>query len=247
MDEQTFVVYPAIDLRQGRVVRLVQGDPAQQTVYSQDPGGVARRWLEAGARWLHVVNLDGALGEPGQANRAALLAILEVAAGFDPPGQVQFGGGLRSLDDVAWALEAGVRRAVLGSLAVEAPGLAAEAVDRFGAGHIALAVDVRDGSVRIRGWAHDARLDPAGLGRRFYDMGLRTCIYTSIRRDGGGQGLDLADTQRFAASSRLAVIASGGAASLEDVTGARRAGLSGVILGKALYDGRIDFKEALRC
>jgi phosphoribosylformimino-5-aminoimidazole carboxamide ribotide isomerase len=247
MSESTFVVYPAIDLRQGKVVRLVQGDPAQQTTYSQDPAAIARRWLEAGARWLHVINLDGAFGEDGQENRAALLAIVKIAAAFDPSTRVQFGGGLHSLDDVAWALEAGAGRVVLGSLAIEAPELVSAALARFGVDRIALAVDVRDSSVRTRGWLQDAHLDPAELGRRFYSQGLRYCIYTAIRRDGGGEGLDLLVTQQFARASRLSVVASGGAASLEDVRGARQAGLSGVILGKALYEGKIDLQKALQC
>lgn len=245
--DQVFTIYPAIDLRHGQVVRLVQGDPKRQTIYGDDPVGVARGWLEAGARWLHVVNLDGAFGEVGQANLYALAAILEVAAAYDPPAQVQFGGGLRSPTDVTRALTAGVNRLVLGSMAVEAPESAAEAFRRFGPERVALGVDVRQGYVRTRGWTQSSGMDPISLGRRFYKQGLRVCIYTEISRDGKGTGIDVQGTQRFAQASGLRTIASGGVASLEDVRKARQAGLSGVIIGRALYEGQVKLEEALKC
>ena len=247
--EQPFTIYPAIDLRRGQVVRLFQGDPAQQTAYADDPAAAARRWISAGVRWLHVVNLDGAFGAGEQdifasPNGQALRAILAAAG---PAGvQVQFGGGLRSLPAIAAVLEAGVSRAILGSLAVQAPEFAAQAVERFGPQRIALGIDVRAGQVRIHGWTEAAAIDPVALGQQFARLGLRTCIYTEISRDGSGLGLDIAATQRFAAATGLEVIASGGAASLDDVQAAHKAGLPGVILGKALYEGRINLEEALQ-
>jgi phosphoribosylformimino-5-aminoimidazole carboxamide ribotide isomerase len=242
-----FTLFPAIDLRYGQVVRLVQGDPTRQTTYANDPAVVACGWLEAGARWLHVVNLDGAFGEAGGGNQDALEAILVVAENRDPSAHVQFGGGLRSIDDIERALSAGVSRAIIGSLAVETPELAAKAVQRFGPERIALAVDVRDGEVQRRGWVAGSGWDPIELGCRFRAVGLQVCIYTEISRDGGGRGIDVDGTQRFAEATGLKVIASGGAASLADVRAVRAAGLSGLILGKALYDGDVDLVEALQC
>ena len=242
-----FEIYPAIDLWRGQVVRLVQGDPGRQTTYGDDPAGVARRWASAGARWLHVVNLDGAFGEAGGENLAALEAILDALAESHPAVKVQFGGGLRSLTDIERVLSAGVSRVMLGSLAAENPGFAIQALDRFSAERIGLAMDVRDGALRIRGWTQTASVDPVQLGRRLSRQGLRICAYTDIRRDGVGSGLNLEATRDFARETGLAVIASGGVDSIEDVRQARQAGLSGVIIGRALYEGRVDLKEALSC
>ncbi len=242
-----FEIYPAIDLRRGQVVRLVQGDPGRQTTYGDDPAGVARRWATAGARWLHVVNLDGAFGEAGEENLAALEAILGVISKSHPSVKVQFGGGLRGLEDIERVINAGVSRVMLGSMAVEKPEFAAQALLRFGPERIGLAMDVRDGAVRTRGWTQTASVGPVQLGCQFYDRGLRICAYTDIRRDGVGSGLNLEATRDFARETGLTVIASGGVGSIEDVRQARQAGLSGVIIGRALYEGHIDLEEALSC
>ncbi|MFM8320990.1 MAG: HisA/HisF-related TIM barrel protein [Chloroflexota bacterium] len=244
-----FTLYPAIDLRGGQVVRLSEGDPSRQTVYSADPGATARRWLQAGARWLHVVNLDGAFGDPAAGRRSleALQQILQAAAEAGQGAQVQFGGGLRSLAAVEAALQAGVSRVVLGSLAAEQPELLAEAAARYGPQRLALGIDVRDGQVRVRGWAAGAGIDPLDLARRFYALGGRACIYTEISRDGLGGGLDLLATARFQQAGGLAVIASGGAAGQDDLRRARAAGLHGAIVGRALYEGWITIEEALQC
>ena len=147
MDE--FIVYPAIDLRQGQVVRLKQGDPSRKTIFGDDPAAVARRWMAAGAVWLHVVNLDGAFGEVDAANREALQAILGTGA------KVQLGGGLRSLEAVQMALDLGVRRVVIGTAAVENPELICQVVSKFGSEHLAIGVDTREGRVHTRGWVDD--------------------------------------------------------------------------------------------
>lgn len=234
------IVYPAIDLRGGRVVRLKQGDPARLTAYSNDPVEIARRWLEAGAAWLHVVNLDGAFGESDDANRSALEAILRLGA------QVQFGGGMRSLDAVARALDLGVSRAILGTMAVENPDQVAQALARFGAEKIAVGIDARDGLVRTRGWKDNSGVPALDLALRIRTLGLRTVIFTDIRRDGLGGGLNLAATKELADASGLDVIASGGVHTLSDVRAVKEAGLAGVIIGRALYDGTIELGEALR-
>lgn len=241
-----FEIFPAIDLRSGQVVRLLQGDPKQQTTYHSNPALTARRWLSLGARWLHVVNLDGAFGQSSPANQAALQAILAEAAQF-PGAQVQFGGGLRNLQAIDAALQAGVSRVVLGSLAVEAPEFAHQALLAYGPQRVALGLDVRDGRVRTRGWETDSGQDPLSLGQVFAHIGLQTVIYTNIERDGGQQGLAMEETRQFAQHSGLHVIASGGVGGLEDIRQSRQAGLAGVIIGRALYEGAVDLQEALVC
>ena len=242
-----FAVFPAIDLRAGQVVRLSQGDPTRQTVYGTDPGDVARAWLAAGARWLHVVNLDGAFGAEETKNREGLGAILEAITGAGGGARVQLGGGLRSLADVERALALGVERAILGTLAIEAPQVVREAIARFGAERVGVGIDARAGRVRVRGWVQETPVDPLSLGQELYGLGVRTVVFTNIARDGVGTGVDVATTQRLAEATGLCVIASGGVASLEDVRRVRAAGLSGVIIGRALYEGQIDLQEALAC
>lgn len=240
----TFRVYPAIDLRGGQVVRLKEGDPARLTAYSDDPAETARRWLEAGARWLHVVNLDGAFGERDKVNREALKAILDVAKLFD--ADVQFGGGVRSLEAVEAALSLGVSRVVLGTTAIEKPDVVAEAVLRFGAEHIAVGIDARDGFVRVRGWKENSGISAVDLANKMKSLGLRTVIFTDVSRDGLGSGLNISSTRVLAYISELEVIASGGVHTIEDVLAAREAHLAGVIIGRALYEGTIDLQRALQ-
>jgi phosphoribosylformimino-5-aminoimidazole carboxamide ribotide isomerase len=239
-----FTIFPAIDLRGGKVVRLKQGDPTRQTTYADDPAAVARRWLDAGARWLHVVNLDGAFGERSTANQRALGAILSEVA---EQAQVQLGGGLRTLAAVENALALGVRRVVLGTVAVENPSLVEQALKRFGPQRIVAGIDARQGRVRIRGWGDDSGVDTLTLGSRLFRQGVRTVVFTDIVRDGVGSGVTVQATRNLADSTGLAVIASGGVATLEDIQRVRQAGLAGVIIGRALYEGQIDLEEALQC
>lgn len=247
MDAPGFTIYPAIDLRSGQVVRLLQGDPTRQTTYATDPAVIARRWLAAGARWLHVVDLDAAFGDPASANAQALSAILQAAHTWNPPAQVQFGGGLRSIQAIEEALQAGVSRAILGTLLVDDPGLVQQAVARFGESCLGLALDARAGMVQVRGWQDSSGLPAIELARLAYDLGIRCALYTDIARDGRAVGANIQATARLQQESGLALIASGGAASLEDVRQARAQGLAGIILGRALYDGRIQLEEALQC
>jgi len=232
-------IYPAIDLRNGKVVRLKEGDPARLTAYSDDPKETALRWMEAGAKWIHVVNLDGAFGESDNANLSALETILETDA------QVQFGGGMRSLDDVTRALELGVGRVVLGTVAVEEPEVVDGALSRFGPEGIAVGIDARDGLVRTRGWKSSSDVSAEQLALQMRTLGLRTAIFTDIRRDGLGSGLNIPATRELAEASGLDVIASGGVHTIDDVIAAMDANLAGVIIGRALYEGTIDLKEAL--
>jgi phosphoribosylformimino-5-aminoimidazole carboxamide ribotide isomerase len=236
----SFIVYPAIDLRGGKVVRLKEGDPARMTAYSADPAEMAQRWLDAGANWLHVVNLDGAFGESDIANRSALEAILKHGV------QVQFGGGLRSLDAIAQALDLGVSRVVLGTIAIEQPAVVADALKQFGAERIAVGIDARDGLVRTRGWKDDSGIKATDLALQMRTLGLATVIFTDVSRDGLGSGLNIPSTRELAEVSGLDVIASGGVHTLDDVMAAKDAGLAGVIVGRALYEGTLDLKNALQ-
>ncbi len=234
------IVYPAIDLRHGRVVRLVYGDPTRETVHSDDPLATAQRWKAAGAAWLHVVNLDGALGEATLA-----LDTLRTLAGAGLP--VQFGGGLRTLDDVQTVLDTGAARAILGTMAVQSPELAGAAVERFGVERIAVALDAKGDQVATHGWQQVSAWTPVELGKRFAALGVRHALYTDVSRDGDLSGVNVAATATLARETGLAVIASGGVASLDDVRALRETGLiAGVIIGKALYSGAFTLEAAIR-
>jgi phosphoribosylformimino-5-aminoimidazole carboxamide ribotide isomerase len=235
----SFTIFPAIDLRQGKVVRLAQGDPARQTVYGDDPLAIAELWKAEGAAWLHVVNLDGALGVETAANRAALQRILGLGL------KVQLGGGLRDRDSIHAALEAGASRAVIGTAAVENPSLVDWALETCGAERVAVGIDARDGLVRIKGWAEKTSVQAIELASDLRARGLVWCVFTDISRDGLQTGVNLPATTRLAADSGLQVIASGGVASAEEVRRLREAGLAGVILGRALYEGKIQLRSIL--
>jgi phosphoribosylformimino-5-aminoimidazole carboxamide ribotide isomerase len=235
----SFIVYPAIDLRGGKVVRLKEGDAERITEYSDDPAGTASRWLNAGAQWLHVVNLDGAFGEEDEANRLALQSILKFG------GQVQFGGGIRSIDAIEHAMELGVRRVVLGTIAVEQIDVVVDALKKFGPERVAVGLDARDGLVRTRGWKDNSNISATDLGLQMQRLGLRTIIFTDISRDGSGSGLNIPSTRELAEISGLEVIASGGVHTLEDVIATHDADLAGVIIGRALYEGSIRLEDAL--
>lgn len=240
----SFIVYPAIDLRAGKVVRLKEGDPARMTAYSEHPAETARRWLSTGASWLHVVNLDGAFGESDNAGRLALYSILETSKAFD--AHIQFGGGIRSMDAIDTLLSLGVSRVVLGTIAVEKPEIVENAIRKFGAEQIAVGIDARNGHVRVHGWKNDSGILVTDLALQMRSFGLRTVIFTDVSRDGLGTGLNLAATRELADASGTNVIASGGVHTMEDVRGARDAKLSGVIIGRALYERTIDLAEALQ-
>ena len=238
----TFTIYPAIDLRDGRVVRLQHGDPNKQTTFGHDPVATAQQWLDEGTMWLHVVNLDGAFDEKGTANWAVLPRLTEL------PVHIQFGGGIRSLADVERVLHVGVARVILGTAAIENPDLVSEAVTRFGADHIAVGIDARDGRVKTRGWLQDTAVSPTQLGQQMKDRGVQTIIYTDISRDGVLTGVNADATAELAQATNLSVIASGGVASLDDVQqcyNLAKKGIGGVIIGRALYDGKISLHQAL--
>jgi phosphoribosylformimino-5-aminoimidazole carboxamide ribotide isomerase len=234
-----FIVYPAIDLRGGKVVRLSQGDPKRQTIYSDDPGETARRWQNEGASWIHVVNLDGAFGESTTANEYALEEILQVGL------KVQFGGGMRDLSGISRASDAGVTRVVIGTAAIENPLLIDVALRIYGEEKIAVGIDARAGKAHVRGWEEGSNLEVVDLGRRIFAQGVRWCVFTDIERDGISTGVNVPATIALARETGLKVIASGGVASLQDIDNVVKAGLHGVIIGRALYEGTVALKEAL--
>ena len=234
-----FTIYPAIDLRQGRVVRLAQGDPGRETSYSDDPLRVAQRWEAAGAIWLHCVNLDGAFGEKGKQNHQALTRILET------PLSVQFGGGIRDIPSITQAFDLGASRVVVGTAFVEDPDFVLAALEQFGPERVAVGIDARDGMAQIRGWQEAAMITAEDLAQRWADMGGRWLIFTDISRDGMGSGVNVDATTALADSTGLRVIASGGVRTLSDVQRVRDAGLAGVIIGRALYEGHIELSDAL--
>jgi phosphoribosylformimino-5-aminoimidazole carboxamide ribotide isomerase len=233
-------IYPAIDLRNGKVVRLKYGDPDQQTTYSDDPIETARRWAEAGTTWIHVVNLDGAFGD--EAGAAVNRSLLQSLAAVGP--QIQFGGGLRSIGDIEAALSRGASRIVVGTLAIEQPDVLREAVGRFGADRVVVGLDAQQGRVKVRGWQGDGGIDLITIGRQIRSAGVKLVVHTDIGRDGDLSGVNGSASIELARETGLQVIASGGVSSIADVLRLKdRAGIEGVIIGRALYTGAIDLKQ----
>jgi len=235
------ILFPAIDLKEGKCVRLQQGDMARATVFNHDPAQQAAQFESQGFRYLHIVDLDGAFaGKP--VNAHAVERILE-AVGMP----VQLGGGIRDLAGVTAWLEKGITRVILGTAAVRDPAFVKEAARRF-PGRVAVGIDARDGRVAVEGWAETSDLEATELARRFEDAGVAAIIYTDIARDGLLKGLNLDATIALADAVSIPVIASGGLASLDDVKALlepRAAKLEGAITGRALYDGRLDPRAAL--
>lgn len=233
------ILYPAIDLKDGACVRLLRGDMDAATVFGTDPAAQAARFAAAGARWLHLVDLNGAFaGRP--VNGEAVQAILQAV---DLP--VQLGGGIRDMGTIEGWLGRGVARVILGTVAVENPDLVAEAAAAF-PGRIAVGIDARGGRVATRGWAEQTGIAATDLARRFEDASVAAIIYTDIDRDGAMQGPNVAATQALARAVSIPVIASGGVSSLADLIALRDAGaIAGAISGRALYDGALDLSEAL--
>lgn len=232
------LVLPAIDVKDGRCVRLLRGDFDAVTVFHDDPAAMARRWLDAGAQMLHVVDLDGALrGE--LVNQAALERILATTA------QVQFGGGVRTLATIERLLGLGVARVVLGTAAVADPALLDTALARWPT-NIAVGVDARGGMVAVRGWRETTAVAAADLARDVARRGARTIVYTDVERDGTLTAPNVAALAAVRAAAGIDVIASGGIARLEHLLELQRAGAAGAIVGRALYTGAIDLREAIR-
>lgn len=232
-------LYPAIDIRSGRVVRLSQGEAARQTVYGDDPAAVAARFADQGAEWIHVVDLDRAFGEGD--NAPAVRAILVRLAGR---ARVQLGGGFRSLELLRAGLELGIARAVVGTAAASDPDFVPAAVALATPERLAVGIDARDGRVVVRGWTETAPLRADELARRVAAAGVHTVIYTDVSRDGMLEGPDISGAVALQGAG-AGVIVSGGVASARDVRAACDAGLAGAIVGRALYEERVTIAQAL--
>lgn len=236
------IIFPAIDIRGGRCVRLTEGRFDQETVFADDPSEMAARWSAAGAEYLHVVDLDGALAGAGR-NLPAIQKILEHAS-----MPVQVGGGIRSLAAVAELLELGVSRVILGSAAVREPQLVAEACREF-PGQVVVGIDAKDGKAAIEGWGVSGGIDAVELALKMATIGVEHIIFTDISRDGKLSGVNVEATAALAKACGVKVIASGGVASLEDIRRLQQrasSGIEGCIIGKAIYTGAIDLREALQ-
>lgn len=232
-----FTIFPAIDLRNGKIVRLTQGDPERQTTYGDDPRAQAQKFKDEGADWVHVINLSGAFGEEASANLKALETVLTVGL------KVEFGGGIRDEETVKIPLEMGVERVFLGTAAIQNPALVDWAVARYGAERIAADIGVRDGLVMVRGWQESTPLTMLEAGKRFKAQGLAWCVLTDVRRDGAGTGVSVDSAVELQTATGLKVVASGGVSSVEDVLRVKNAGLAGVIIGRALYEGKLTMAD----
>lgn len=233
------ILYPAIDLKDGQCVRLYKGEMDKATVFNDNPAAQAKAFEDAGCRWLHLVDLNGAFaGEP--VNAAPVEAILKACS-----VPAQLGGGIRDLATIERWLDKGLARVILGTVAVENPELVVEAARLF-PGHVAIGLDARNGFVATRGWAEETTMQVTDLARKFEDVGISAIIYTDIERDGAMQGPNVAATAALANAVNIPVIASGGISSMADLEALKNCGapLDGAISGRALYDGTIDVATA---
>ena len=236
------LIIPAIDLKDGKCVRLQQGDMKASTTFGDDPAAMARRWLDAGARRLHLVDLNGAFaGRP--INENAVKSILRVVGDKIP---VQLGGGIRDLDTIERYLDAGLRYVIIGTAAVKNPGFMRDACSAFG-GHIIVGLDAKDGKVATDGWSKMTGHEVIDLGKKFQDYGVESIIYTDIGRDGMLTGINVEATVKLAQALTIPVFASGGLSGLQDIErlcAVEDQGIEGVICGRAIYSGELDFAKA---
>jgi phosphoribosylformimino-5-aminoimidazole carboxamide ribotide isomerase len=235
------IVFPAIDLRRAKCVRLRQGRPEAETVFSDDPVATAEHWASQDTEWLHVVNLDGAFGQAS----SNLQVVKEM---INSNLQIQFGGGLRTMVDIEGALELGLARVILGTVAVKEPSLVAEAVKRFGAERIVVGIDARKGKVATHGWQEVSSMTATELALRVKQLGVERVVFTDIARDGMLSGVNVEATRELAQRTGLKIIASGGVSSLDDLRRLKEAeasGVEGVIIGQALYSGALELRQAI--
>lgn len=234
------IIYPAIDLRQGQVVRLREGNLDALTHFSSDPVETARRWIDQGAEWLHMVNLDGAFGE-----QSINLAVLSEVARLGIP--VQFGGGIRSAEAVKQAFESGASRIVIGTAAIEQPDLVIEALRIGDAEQVAIGLDAKNGKVATRGWQHMTDKTPAELGHEMAALGIKHALFTDVSKDGRLEGSAVQDTIALAEATGLQIIASGGITAESEIAALASSGIvAGAVIGMALYEGRLSLKSALK-
>lgn len=236
------MIFPAIDIRGGKCVRLFKGDFSQETVFSDHPSVMARKWQSQGAQFLHLVDLDGALTGKSQ-NLAAVKEILEA---IQIPAEL--GGGIRTMENIEEVLSLGIHRVILGSIAVRNPELVKEACKAYGGGRVVVGIDAKDGIVAVDGWGVSGDIKVEELAKQMAEVGVTTIIYTDISRDGTLSGVNVEATAALAKASGLSIIASGGVKSLEDIRQLKlheKDGIDGVIVGKSIYTGSLDLAKAI--
>jgi len=236
------IIFPAIDIRGGKCVRLLKGDFNQETVFSDSPADMARKWQAQGAEYLHLVDLDGALAGSSQ----NLNAIEEILQAVDIP--TELGGGIRSMEQIDQLLAMGITRVILGSVAVKNPDLVREACAKYGE-RIVVGIDVKDGIVAVEGWGKSGNIGVIELAQKMKEAGVKTIIYTDISRDGTLSGVNVEATVKLAQESGVKIVASGGVKSLEDIKALKKqesVGIEGVIAGKSIYMGTLDLTAAIK-
>lgn len=235
------ILFPAIDLKDGACVRLYKGDMAKATLFSKDPSAQAKSFENQGAEWIHIVDLNGAFeGKPTNIN-----SVKDILSNISIP--VQLGGGIRDIKTIETWLESGVTRVILGTAALKNPDLVKEACKKF-PGKIAVGIDARNGLVAIEGWAEQSKIKAIELAKKFNDVGVSAIIYTDIERDGAMAGPNIDETKFMARNTSIPIIASGGISSIDDIRQIKTLesyGVIGVISGRAIYDGKIDIREAI--
>jgi len=232
------IIYPAVDVKEGRCVRLVQGEFDKVTVYSDNPVEMALKWEQLGAQYLHVVDLDGA--RTGHVQNIPTISEMAVKLGIP----LQMGGGIRTIEMIETILWKGIHRVILGTSAVKDPNLVKNALKSFG-DSIAIGIDAKDGMVAIEGWAKTSEFTAIGFAKKMEELGAKTIIYTDISRDGMLAGPNLKAMEEMVNAVGIEVIASGGVSNIDDIKNLKEVGVSGVIVGKALYTGDLDLKEAI--
>jgi len=232
------IIYPAVDIREGKCVRLTQGEFNKETVYSDSPVEMALKWEKCGAKYLHVVDLDGA--RTGESKNIDIIS--EIAAKVGIP--VQLGGGIRTIERIETVLGKGIERVILGTSAVKDPELVKRAVETFGS-KVVIGIDAKDGMVAIEGWEKTSEFRAIDFAKKMEDLGVKTIIYTDISRDGMLSGPNLKAMEEMVKSVNIDIIASGGVGKIEDIKNLKEVGVSGVIVGRALYTGDVDLKQAI--
>ncbi|MDQ2087694.1 1-(5-phosphoribosyl)-5-[(5-phosphoribosylamino)methylideneamino]imidazole-4-carboxamide isomerase [Herbivorax sp. ANBcel31] len=233
------IIYPAVDIKDGKCVRLVQGEFDKVTVYSDDPVEMALKWEKLGAEYLHIVDLDGA--RTGEAQNTSIVSEMAVNLGIP----VQLGGGIRSIELIEGVISKGVQRVIIGTSAVKDPDLVKQAVETFQE-NVVIGIDAKDGMVAIDGWAKTSEFTAVGFANKMVELGAKTIIYTDISRDGMLTGPNLTAMKEMAKEVDAEIIASGGVSNLQDIKNLKETGVSGVIVGKALYTGDVDLKQAIK-
>ena len=232
------IIYPAVDIRDGKCVRLTQGEFSKETIYADNPAEMALKWEKMGAQYLHVVDLDGA--RSGKSQNIAVIS--EMAAKMGIP--VQLGGGIRTIEVIENVLSKGIERVILGTSAVKDPELVKRAVKTF-ENKVVIGIDAKDGMVAIEGWEKTSEFKAVDFAKKMEDLGVKTIIYTDISRDGMLNGPNLKAMEEMVKAVKIDIIASGGVGKIEDIKNLKEVGVSGVIVGRALYTGDVDLKEAI--